>query len=373
MNRLAIVLRREIGLRITRPSFAVSTLMSILIMSGIALLPQLRTGNASALKMTVHCLAPAPCADVSQLFREQNFRMVDAESDADVVVDMQAVSKILRVRVREEKPLGKRIDNQIRGAISAAVISKDGLIDYSLIQVKSAKLQISRELALSLIVLLYLGVQTYGLVVASSVVEEKNSRTADLLLSAVKPSVLLWGKLLGIGIVGLLQSCLVIGGAAGVIAASLPFVPQLIASSGGASMILPDGTTVGLMLLFFVLGYFSYGAIFAVLGAIMPDPERVRQYALVLYLPLYAAFYMAISVTNFGVVERIMSEIPLLSPMIMFSRLTSNDASALEVTVAVVLNVAFIASVITLGTRLYSVESLVGEARRPFVGRRASQ
>ena len=347
-------------------------LLSIVVMSGVALMPQLRSTGPAAPKLVVRCSVPAPCAELRNALSTQGLQIVDDVASASGVVEVHGRHTRLGVRLRESSPLGRRIEDQVRSTMATVLVEKTGALDYNVERAAMPRARMSRELAVALIVLLYFGVQTYGLLVASSVVEEKNSRTVDLLLSAVSPRELLWGKLLGIGLIGLLQSCLVIGGAAGVIAIGLPFLPQLVQGAQNSAILLPDGGTVALMIAFFVLGYFSFGAIFTVLGAVLPDPERVRQYALVLYLPLYAAFYVAMTTTTFGPVERILSEVPLLSPMIMFARFTLEGAPLIDIAVAVGLSVAFIIGALGIAVRLYSVESLLGEARRQPIRRRAS-
>ena len=93
-------------------------------------------------------------------------------------------------------------------------------------------------------------------------VSEKSSRVVEVILSAIRPVQLLAGKVLGVGLLGLLQ--------VGLIA----FVGLAIAVPSGA-IGLPDSTaeTVGLVFVYFVLGYALYACAFAVAGSIVSSQE----------------------------------------------------------------------------------------------------
>jgi len=104
--------------------------------------------------------------------------------------------------------------------------------------------------------LLYNAIITFGYYVASGVVEEKSSRVVELVLSAIRPVELLTGKVVGIGLLGLVQLVAVSGvGLAAALGAGLVDLPATAAS------------TAALVVLFFVLGYASTPA---------PSPSRVR-------------------------------------------------------------------------------------------------
>jgi ABC-2 type transport system permease protein len=103
------------------------------------------------------------------------------------------------------------------------------------------------------VLLLYGQLFAYGYWVAAGVVEEKSSRVVEVLLATVRPSHLLRGKILGIGLLGLGQLLLI--GLVG-----------LFASTAVGSLDFPSGAvaTIGLVLVWFVLGFFFYASLFAV-------------------------------------------------------------------------------------------------------------
>ena len=112
------------------------------------------------------------------------------------------------------------------------------------------------------VLLLYGQLFAYGYWVAAGVVEEKSSRVVEVLLATVRPSHLLRGKILGIGLLGLGQLLLI--GLVG-----------LFASAAVGTLEFPSGAfaTIGLVLGWFVLGFFFYASLFAVAGSIVTRQE----------------------------------------------------------------------------------------------------
>ena len=105
-----------------------------------------------------------------------------------------------------------------------------------------------------------------------SVTEEKESRVVEILLSSVPPAPLMAGKILGLGAAGLTQVAVWIATALVALPLIIERVPQLAALSVSPTVLL-------LALLFFVLGYLAYGAIFAAVGAIAPGTREAQQYS----------------------------------------------------------------------------------------------
>ena len=105
----------------------------------------------------------------------------------------------------------------------------------------------------------------FGQFVAQGVVEEKSSRVVELLLATMKPWQLLAGKIVGLGLLGLAQIVVIaVVGVAGALAFDLVDIPgELI------------GTAVSVVL-WFVLGYAFYAAIFAVAASLVSRQEDLR-------------------------------------------------------------------------------------------------
>ncbi len=201
-------------------------------------------------------------------------------------------------------------------------------------------------------VIAFLGVAVlYGLLilmgqyVAMGVVEEKSSRVVELLLSTIKPWQLLAGKVIGLGLLGLAQllvMCVVGLGAA-----------------IGFDVLAVPGDAIGTMaqvIGWFVLGYAFYAAVFAAGAALVSRQEDLQSVLLPMIIVLVAAFVVAIQAAQNpgGLLARITSLVPALSPMVMPVRSAGGGVAWWEIVVAVVLMLAAIALVIRLGGRIYA-------------------
>ena len=105
-----------------------------------------------------------------------------------------------------------------------------------------------------------------------SVTEEKENRVVEIVLSSIPPLPLMGGKILGLGGAGLSQ--------VGIwVLTALVAIPLLSSRIGDLSGISIDPTILILALIYFVLGYLAYGAIFAAIGAIAPGNREAQQYS----------------------------------------------------------------------------------------------
>ncbi|HEU4356237.1 MAG TPA: ABC transporter permease [Actinomycetota bacterium] len=185
----------------------------------------------------------------------------------------------------------------------------------------------------------------YGYWVAAGVVEEKSSRVVEVLLATVRPSQLLRGKILGIGVLGLCQLALI--GAVGFVASQL---------LGGVRF--PEGVVivVGLVLVWFVLGYFFYAGLFAVAGAIVPRQEDLQSTMTPLSILIIASFFLGIQANQHpdSLLAVVTSMLPPSAPLVMPSRLILGEATVWEGLLSAAICVAATMALVPLATRIYS-------------------
>ena len=190
---------------------------------------------------------------------------------------------------------------------------------------------------------LYMALVGYGSWVATGVLEEKASRVVEVVLAAVRPAELLAGKVLGIGLLGLAQ--LVLVGAVGLGAAAVSGV-DLPASAPAA---------VGLVLLWFVLGFAFYSCAFAALGATASRYDDAQSALSPLMVVLVAGFLLASAVQADpdGAWARASSFIPPLAPLTVPARVLLGRPPLWEPVVAVLLTLAGSVVLVQLGARAY--------------------
>lgn len=192
--------------------------------------------------------------------------------------------------------------------------------------------------------LLFITIFTYGYWIANGVVEEKSSRVVEVVLSAIRPSHLLAGKVVGIGLLGLGQLTLL--AAIGYLG-SLVLAVELPATAFAAS---------GAVLLWFVLGYAFYGCLFAIAGSLVSKQEDLQYSQLpimVVILAGYGAAFFQISNPD-SLVARALAFVPPFTPMIMLVRIGLGEVGIVEVMIAVLVMVAATAGLVSLAARLYA-------------------
>lgn len=196
---------------------------------------------------------------------------------------------------------------------------------------------------------LYLLLLLLTTAVASGVAIEKAKRISEVLLAIVEPSALLFGKIIGVGLVGVLTL------AAGV----LPVAVKLLA--GGD---LPPGTAATLAggATWFVLGLALYLSMAAALGALVDRQEQVGSAMAPLSILLVAAYFAGVGLadTSLGAVLAI---VPFTSPMVMPARLALGEASPAEVATSLAALLAAVAVMGRLATVVYR-RAIVRTGRR---------
>ena len=222
--------------------------------------------------------------------------------------------------------------------------------------------------------LLYTAMLLYGQMVLRGVLEEKTSRVAEVVISSVKPETLLAGKILGVGAVGLTQMALWL--------VSISYLGSFMGAAmlrtrGGTDMTalrdagaadLAAGAmggfsfgTLGMIIVFFVLGYVFYSSLYAAAGA-MVNSEQEAQQALtpVLMFVIASALLIQPVLLNPGsTLARVASIVPFSAPIIMPLRMSLVSVPPLDVALSVLgLLLACWASVWVAG-RIYRVGMLM--------------
>ena len=225
-----------------------------------------------------------------------------------------------------------------------------------------------------LLIILYIAVLVYGIQVAMGVIEEKANRVMEIMIGTVRPSQLLAGKIFGISAVALVQLVLnAIGAAIASVIAGLMYAPsaQQLASSAAsqaaASRVLSQGlphvpwSTLGFLIVFFFLAFYSYSALYAGIGSLLSKPEEVQQYSMVFMLPFIAAYLLAIFALNNPDAPYVMwgSMIPLVSPLLMFTRIALVAVPWWQIAISVGLSLLAIWGLTVLAGKLYRVGVLM--------------
>jgi ABC-2 type transport system permease protein len=165
--------------------------------------------------------------------------------------------------------------------------------------------------------LLYFLIVGYGQTLMRGVMEEKSSRVVEILLSSLKPSELLLGKVVGIASVGLFEFLIwTLSGIILFLANPLNFT-----SSFNKSFIKPE--EIVLFLIFFVLGFLFYASIFAAVGSVCSTDQEVQQVMIpIVIILIFPVLILGLILQNPNALWLIiLSVIPIFSPTLMMTRL----------------------------------------------------
>ncbi|QAY61950.1 ABC transporter permease [Xylanimonas allomyrinae] len=196
-------------------------------------------------------------------------------------------------------------------------------------------------------IVMFMALMLCAQLVAQGVVEEKTSRVVELLLATVRPSQLMAGKVLGIGLVGLLQVALTVGAAA--VAAS---ATGLLDTSG-----LRVGSTVVWALVWFLVGFTTYALILAALAALVSRQEEVGAVTTPATMVMVLPYVFGISVLPWdptNEIARILSLIPFFSPFLMPMREALGVTQPWELALALVAALVMLPVLVWLAGRIYS-------------------
>ena len=215
--------------------------------------------------------------------------------------------------------------------------------------------------ALSISVTLYLTIFMHGANVMRGVLEEKQTRVAEVVLSSVKSDTLLMGKVLGIGAVGFLQLAIWM-----IIATAMMYLRAPVLAKFGIqaqAFALPELSIAMafIILLCFLLGFLFYAGLFAAVGAMVSTEQDAQQAQLpvVLLLVLSLAMVQGVITNPDGNVARTLTMIPFSAPIILPLRLSLAPVPDGELAISLTI-LAVSAVLVTLGaSRLYRTGALM--------------
>ncbi|MEU2000536.1 ABC transporter permease [Rhodococcus sp. NPDC019627] len=371
VRAIGLVARREFLTQVGKKSFLISNVIILLaIIGGIVAYSLFSGGGDDRAKIGVvgdQALAPVLVAtgdavgtpvEVTVIDSEQAGRERVENGDLDVVLIPGADGSATAVT---ESEIGSGLRAVIDGAVlqraQAEALTAQG-VDPAQLAEEAGKAVVTVDaldppdpekgqrvaLSVAVVVLLYMQIMMFGMYVAMGVVEEKSSRVVELLLSTLRPLQLLWGKVIGIGAVGLLQ--LAAYGVAGV-------------GAGLATGTLTvTGTALGVLvgtLGWFVLGFAFFAVLYAAAGSMVSRQEDVNATASPLMVLIVIMFFSAFSSVSDpdGTVSNVLSWIPPFSAILMPLRIAAGVASPTQVVATVALMLAVTAALSVLAAKIY--------------------
>ena len=383
MSDVWIVLKREFRERVRTRSFLLATFLFPLFIVGIYTLPFLVGGEKTERRVVVVDEAPAGVAQMvaaalsadlpereGRSYRVEVVRRPLAQAQAELRRRVTAkeidgylhlpgdVVATSRVAYRARNVSNLDVMTDMRRAATQAVqetrLRTAGLQSTDVrallrpVEVTTARVTASGEeggsaiatffAAYAVAMMMWLMVFLYGVNVMRSVLEEKTNRIVEVLVSSMKASHLMTGKILGVGSVALLQVAIW-----GVLIAGGMKLAGARFSSPGASSILASiklNPTAGMFLLaFFVLGFFLYAAVFAAIGAAVTTDQEGQQFQMFAMIPLMLPVLLFPRVIGdpMGTTATVLGLVPFTAPVANAMRLGSSEIPPMQVAVSLVL------------------------------------
>ncbi len=207
----------------------------------------------------------------------------------------------------------------------------------------------------TMVMLLYVNVLVYGFAVMRSIIEEKNSRILEVLLSTVTSKQLLAGKIIGVGAVGLTQVIIWLA-----IAGGFSFVGLMASPSVMSNIHIPMAGVIAFGV-FFVLGYFLYATMYAALGSMVNSDQEAQQVQWPAMLPIIFSIVLSTPVLQHpnSPLAFWTSMVPFFAPILMFVRVMVETPPAWQLALCIALMLLTTWGLLGLSARIYRVGILM--------------
>lgn len=365
-NQLSTIIAREYLERVKRKSFIISTILMPLFMVGLMVLPALiaifQTPEEKVIAVvdesgvvartlqngdeTKFVIVDRPMAEL--LGNEDYYGVLNIggniiENPSNVTLYTHSASSMslesyisgqIKETVESVRLRKYNIDNlpEILAAVNADVKLQTFRIDEG-DEASETSSTLSYFIGIIMSFMLYMFILIYGQMVMTSIIEEKNNRVLEIVVSSVKPTYLMLGKILGIGAVAVTQIliwlAIVMSFTYWVMPSLMSGVaagandPELMAAIGKLS----DGSYVlslfVYLLLFLVGGYLFYSSIYAAIGSAVDNIQDASQLTTIAVLPIIVGMVLSPSVVSdpMSSYATWVSIIPFTSPMVMMARI----------------------------------------------------
>ncbi len=281
----------------------------------------------------------------------------------------QVVQAVLQRFVTEIVQRQRAVRLNLTDAQAAGMLAiVDVVAEHSTGEAKGSSGMGAFFIAYILAFILYMVITLYGVAVMRSVVQEKTSRVMEFLVAAVKPGALMAGKILGVGGAALIQITVWLGIGALALAYRSELLSMFGIAGGGASLPPLALAEISVVLIYFILGFFFYSAMYAAVGAMVSSEQDTQQVQMpvTMLLVIGVMCLQVISNDPRGSTSAAMTMIPLWSPMLMPMRYVLGGATLGEVAISLGILLVSTVLVVRAAAKIYRIGVLM-YGKRPTV------
>ncbi|MBQ9077899.1 MAG: ABC transporter permease [Muribaculaceae bacterium] len=414
-SKIGIIIRREYLERVSKKSFIISTLLMPLLMLGMMVAPALIATFSTPSVKTIAVVDNSNLIghnlesndEVKYLSTDVPLDSALADSDIDGVlfIEENIMTSPTGVRLYTNGPasisLEQDITSQIENILETEKLKSYDIedLDKILDAVKSditlqtfrndqdsedtvaSSSMLSYITGMLMTLLLYIFLLLYGQMVMTSIIEEKNNRVLEIVVSSIKPAQLMMGKIVGIGLVAVTQILIwgvLISAISGIILPNImpaEVMNEVNAYNNGTidvttaandtemlhaiSTLSDVGYVLGIfgyLTLFLIGGFLFYSSIYAAIGSAVDNIQDAGQFQSIVVFPIIIGLILAMSAINDpnSTMATVMSMIPFTSPMVMMARIPFGIATWEIITSLIIVYVSFVVMV-WLAAKIYRV------------------
>lgn len=360
----SVVLRHELAVRLRSWTFIISTGLAVLILG--AMIAMTYVGEKSPATVRIAATSDTTAIvnlaqSLGEASRSTTFRAIEVDK-AQAVDDVQRRSVECSLYLEAGKYVlldSGSLDSTTIAIITQAVqayqvevnltktgLSRDQIFQQSTLQVVQANTSTpdaqGRQLATAgLAIAFYMGTAIFGLGIAQSVAEERQSRTIEVIATAIPLRSLLVGKILSGTCLALLQMGIYV--IVGLVALRM---------EGRLSLLAPIGSVFGWFLLYFVIGFLALATVWAAIGAATARQQDLQVKSTPLQFILMGSLVASLSLH--GLPLQVLSFIPIASSIAMPRRIIERGASLSEICLSITIALVFAILTLILGGKSFS-------------------
>ena len=278
-----------------------------------------------------------------------------ASRNAGDLVSPRVLQSAINRAAREQRLIDANVDSKTRQALFKPV-ELQSLTPGAPGQEANSNARFAVVFAIGFI--MYLAILMYGQIILGAVIEEKETRIAEILFSSVRPFTLMMGKLVGVSLVALTQ--LTIWGLAFSVFA---LYGAGVLASQGVSTTVPNLPFLHYIYfgLFFLLGYFIYGTIYALVGSMVTTAQEGGQLAMPIILILVVSFYLfwPVSRAPDSPFSFWVSMIPFTAPVSMLVRIVTQTPPFWQIALSLAIGFGSVLAIMWVAARIYRVGMLM--------------
>ena len=238
------------------------------------------------------------------------------------------------------------------GLTQEQILSLTPNFEFSIEQTEEQEVSGNIGVMMIMSLILFYAIYFCAYQVSSSITTEKTSKIMETLVTSTSPKTIVLGKTIGIGIVGLIQVCIIVGVA--LISAKAFLEPGLLEAVLDMSKFTPYLAIITIV--YFILGYFAYALLYALTGSTVSKPEDIQSantpVAILAVIGFYLAYFTMMNPTS--ELNQFAAIFPISSPFCMPFRIMMGIASTPEVILSIVVLLITILIIAKVAIKIYS-------------------